>query len=138
MRYWFTYLLITLPLINFAQSKLITGSVVVDEGNEYISAISGARVENITSESKTYTSSSGYYSIQANVGDTILFEADFLVPRKIVVNQNIYDKGFLQAHLDIEIIELSGATIGKGPLQPKYHKDNKTDLYDKMGLDQRL
>ncbi|WP_312553619.1 hypothetical protein [Empedobacter brevis] len=138
MHNWLTYILIFFPLFSFAQSKLITGSVVVDEGNEYFSTVSGARVENLKSESKTYTSSSGYYSIQANVGDTILFEADFLIPRKIVINQNIYNKGFLQAHLDIETIELSGATIGKGPLQPKYHRDNKTDLYDKMGLDQRL
>ncbi|MGV0980159.1 hypothetical protein [Empedobacter falsenii] len=138
MRYWLTYTLFILPFISFAQNKLITGSVVVDEGNDYISSVSGARIENLTSESKTYTSPSGYYSIQANVGDTILFEADFLIPRKIVVNQNIYNKGFLQANLDIETIELSGATIGKGPLQPKYHTDNKTDLYDKMGLDQRL
>ena len=138
MRYWLTYTLFIFPFISFAQNKLITGSVVVDEGNDYISSVSGARIENLTSESKTYTSPSGYYSIQANVGDTILFEADFLIPRKIVINQNIYNKGFLQAHLDIETIELSGATVGKGPLQPKYHKDNKTDLYDKMGLDQRL
>ena len=130
MRYWLTYTLFIFPFISFAQNKLITGSVVVDEGNDYISSVSGARIENLTSESKTYTSPSGYYSIQANVGDTILFEADFLIPRKIVINQNIYNKGFLQAHLDIETIELSGATIGKGPLQPKYHTDSKTDLYD--------
>ncbi|MGV0924245.1 hypothetical protein [Empedobacter tilapiae] len=138
MRYWLTYIFATIPLISFAQNKLITGSVVVDEGNGYYTAVSDVRIENLKSESKTYTSSSGYYSIQANVGDTILFEADFLISRKIVVNQNIFDKGFLQAHLDIETIELGTATIGKGPLQPKYHRDDKTDLYDKIGLDQRL
>ncbi len=43
MRYWLTYTLFIFPFISFAQNKLITGSVVVDEGNDYISSVSGAR-----------------------------------------------------------------------------------------------
>ncbi len=131
------YLFLLITVVGFAQSKLITGSVLIDEGADITSTSAGIRIENLRSDARTYTNYSGLYSIQANVGDTILFEADFLVPRKIVVNQNIFSKGFLQAHLDIETIELGTAVIGN-----KYgennQRDNKTDLYDRIGLDQRL
>lgn len=138
MRNWFSYFFILSSVVSYSQNKLITGSVIVDEGNDYITSIAGVRVENHRTESKTYTSSSGYYSIQAEIGDTIAFEADFLIPRKIVVTQSIYTKGYLQAHLNIETIELGNVTIGKSPLQAQFQRDKKTDLYDRIGLDQRL
>ncbi len=112
--------------------------MVVDEGSENGVAVSGVRIENSRTDSRTFSNSNGYYSIQANIGDTISYEADFVTTRKIVVNESIYNKGYLQVHLDIETIELSDVTLGKGPLQPKFHKDDKTDLYDRIGLDQRL
>jgi hypothetical protein len=124
-------------VISFAQSKLITGSVLIDEGENMTSTTAGIRIENLRTDSRTYTNYSGYYSIQANIGDTILFEADFLIPRKIVINQSIYAKGYLQAHLNIETIELGAAVIGNKYGQLK-DRDSKTDLYDKLGLDQRL
>lgn len=138
MRNWFSYFFILSSVVSYSQNKLITGSVIVDEGNDYITSIAGVRVENNRTESKTYTGSSGYYSIQAEIGDTISFEADFLIPRKIVVTQSIYAKGYLQAHLNIETIELGNVTIGKSPLQAQFQRDKKTDLYDRIGLDQRL
>ena len=86
------YLFLLITVVGFAQSKLITGSVLIDEGADITSTSAGIRIENLRSDARTYTNYSGLYSIQANVGDTILFEADFLVPRKIVVNQNIFSK----------------------------------------------
>ncbi|WP_313384119.1 hypothetical protein [Chishuiella sp.] len=138
MRNWFSIFIVFFSIISYSQNKLITGSVVVDEGSENGVAVSGVRIENSRTESRTYTNSNGYYSIQANIGDTISYEADFVTTRKIIVNENIYNKGYLQVHLDIETIELGDVTLGKGPLQPKFHKDDKTDLYDRIGLDQRL
>ena len=138
MRNWLTYIFLLSTLISFGQNKLITGSVLIDEGNEYVSTTAGIRVENLRSEARTFTTPSGYYSIQASIGDTILFEADFLIPRKIVINQNIYTKGYLQAHLNIETIELGTAVIGNNKFGKNFGYDSKTELYDKMGLDQRL
>lgn len=131
------YLFLFASVIGFAQSKLITGSVLIDEGADMTSTSAGIRVENLRSDSRTYTNYSGFYSIQANIGDTILFEADFLVPRKIVINQAIYTKGFLQAHLNIETIELGTAVVGD-KFGKNGQRDSKTDLYDRIGLDQRL
>ncbi len=138
MRSWFSIFIVFSSVISYSQNKLITGSVVVDEGSENGVAVSGVRIENSRTDSRTFSNSNGYYSIQANIGDTISYEADFVTTRKIVVNESIYNKGYLQVHLDIETIELSDVTLGKGPLQPKFHKDDKTDLYDRIGLDQRL
>ncbi|WP_409558159.1 hypothetical protein, partial [Chishuiella sp.] len=135
---WFSIFIVFSSVISYSQNKLITGSVVVDEGSENGVAVSGVRIENSRTDSRTFSNSNGYYSIQANIGDTISYEADFVTTRKIVVNESIYNKGYLQVHLDIETIELSDVTLGKGPLQPKFHKDDKTDLYDRIGLDQRL
>lgn len=125
----------------FGQTKIITGSVIIEQGDEYLPP-SGIRVENLRSYGKTHTNSEGHYSIPVSIGDTLQFSAGYVVPRKIVINKNLFDKGVLQAHLDIETIELGEAVIGKLDKNInnniRIRRDLKGDIYNQIGLDQRL
>ena len=46
------YLFLFASVIGFAQSKLITGSVLIDEGADMKSTSAGIRVENLRSDSR--------------------------------------------------------------------------------------
>ncbi|RLZ09130.1 hypothetical protein EAH69_08945 [Faecalibacter macacae] len=120
---------------------MITGAVIIDQVDEYTSP-SNVRIDNLRSFAKTVTNADGYYSIPVMVGDTIQFSSSYLVPRKIVISQNLYDKGVLQAHLDVETIELSEALIGGLDKNLRnnlhYRRDIKGEIYNQIGLDQRL
>lgn len=120
----------------FAQPKIITGSVLVDNQEESMT-VSNALVENLRSYAKTQTNGDGAYSIPAMVGDTLQFSADFLDSRKIVITKDLYTKGVLKPHLDITVIELETAIIGKTNMN-RLKTDDKTMLYSRLGLDQRL
>lgn len=122
-----------------AQPKLLTGSVVVDDGL-YSSTASGVYIENLRSFARTRSNEEGNYSIPVNSGDTIQFSADFLETRKIVITTNLYTKGVLKTHLNIAVIELETANIGmsKDLNKYRYKTDDKTILYSRLGLDQRL
>ena len=126
---------------SFAQVKTLTGSIYIDHTDEALPK-SGVRVDNLRSYAKTYTNADGYFSIPMLLGDTIQFSAPYLDTRKIIVSKNIFEKGVLQAHLNVETIELDEAYIGK--LNPylkdnvKIRRDIKNDLYNQIGLDQRI
>ena len=141
MRSYVSFILLLVFSFSFAQIKTLTGSVFVDQVDE-ATTNSGIRVENLRSYAKTLTNNDGYFSIPMLLGDTIQFSAPYLNTRKIIVSKNIYDKGVLQVHLDVEIIELSEANIGKlnGNLKDniKVRRDAKSDLYNQIGLDQRI
>lgn len=128
-------------LLSFAQSKIITGAVYIDEAEEGVTS-TGVRVENLRSYAKTATNQDGHFSIGGIVGDTIQFSASFLVPRKIVISDNIYSRGVLQVHLDIETFDLQEVFLGKLDKNInsniKYKNDLKGSLYNSIGLDQRL
>lgn len=126
----------------FGQVKIITGGVTIEQSDEPVPNY-GIRVENLRSFAKTFTNGEGHYSIPVLVGDTIQFSADFLVPRKIVISQNLYTKAVLQVQLDIETIQLDEAIVGKKlnkdfKSNVVYRRDLKGEIYNQIGLDQRL
>jgi len=141
MKTYVSFFVIFLFSLSFAQVKTLTGSVYFDQADE-TAQLNGIRVENLRSYAKTLTNFDGYFSIPMILGDTIQFSAPFVDTRKIVVSKNIYDKGVLQAHLNIETIELSEANIGKlnGNLKEniRIRRDIKNDIYNQIGLDQRI
>lgn len=141
MKNFASFLFLFLTVIVFGQNKLITGGIVIDDGGEYAST-AGIKVENLRSYAKTYSNYDGHFSIQASIGDTIQFSSSFLEPRKIVINPNLYEKGVMKVHLDIETIQLSETFLGKldKNLQNNigYRGDLKGDIYNNIGLDQRL
>lgn len=141
MKKFVSLLFIMFCTIIFAQSKIITGAVFIEQAEEEISS-AGVRIENLRSYAKTITNQDGHFSIGAMVGDTIQFEASFLVPRKIIISQNIYNRSVLQVHLDTETIDLQEVYLGKLNKNLnsniKYKSDLKGALYNNIGLDQRL
>jgi len=140
MRHLFSIYLLLLCGLVFGQVKIITGSVMIDNVDDL--PRSGIRIDNLRSYSKTYTNQEGNYSIPVMIGDTIEFSAGYLVPRKIIISENIYKKAVLQVHLDVETVELNEAVIGKldKNLQNnlRYRRDLKGEIYNNIGLDQRL
>lgn len=142
MKQFLALFFIILSFNCFAQVKLITGGVMVDQSDDEASNY-GVKVENLRSYAKTVTNYDGYFSIPAIIGDTIQFSSSYLVPRKIVVSDNIYKRGVLQVHLDIETIQLAERIIGKGldkdfKSNIGYKRDLKGEIYNQIGLDQRL
>ena len=141
MKTYVSFILLILMGWSFAQVKTLTGSIYIDNTDDALPK-SGVRVDNLRSYAKTYTNADGYFSIPMLLGDTIQFSAPYLDTRKIIVSKNIYEKGVLQAHLNVETIELDEAYIGK--LNPylkdnvKIRRDIKNDLYNQIGLDQRI
>ena len=128
--------------LSFGQIKLITGGVIIEQSDDD-NANYGIRIENLRSFAKTYSNYDGHFSIPATIGDTIQFTSGYLVPRKIVISDNIYKKGVLQVHLDIETIQLAEAIIGNGLNKDfksniSYKRDLKGEIYNNIGLDQRL
>lgn len=141
MKLYVTLFIIALNSLVYAQTKLITGAVIIEQGDESFPP-SGIRVENLRSYAKTLTNLDGHYSIPVIIGDTLQFTSSYVVPRNIVISKSLYDKGVLQAHLDIETIELGEAVIGKLDKNLssniRIRRDLKGDIYNQIGLDQRL
>jgi len=141
MKKLFSTVLFIISICTFAQVKLITGAVIIEQIDEDMSP-SGVQIENLRSFAKTTSNYNGFFSIPVVIGDTLSFKSSYLVPRKIVISQNLYNKGVLQTHLDIETIQLSEAVVGRLDKDfgsnIKYKRDLKNDLYNQIGLDQRL
>lgn len=141
MKQLLTILLLYLSVFTFGQAKVLTGAVIIDQTDEPTPP-QGVRIDNLRSYAKTYTNSEGHFSIPVMVGDTLQFSASYLIPRKIVISQNLYNKGVIQTHLDIETIELNEAVIGNlnkdFSSNIRYKRDLKGDIYNQIGLDQRL
>ncbi|WP_322970052.1 hypothetical protein [Faecalibacter sp. LW9] len=140
MKHLLSIILLLCSVLIFGQAKIITGSVMIDNVDDL--PRSGIRIDNLRSYAKTFTNAEGNYSIPVIVGDTLEFTAGYVVPRRIVISENLYQKAVLQVHLDVETVELSEAVIGKldkdFQKNLRYRRDLKGDIYNSIGLDQRL
>ena len=110
-KFLLTLLLSCVSFVVFAQSVLITGKVVVDDGIAGQDVINNILVQNQTTNAETLTSSKGIFSIKVSVGDELIFIHDFYKERSIRITQDILTKGMLTVHLNIETIELAEAKI---------------------------
>ena len=124
--------------VAFAQTNLVTGKVVIDDGVAGQDAVDHILVQNLTTNAKTFKNDNGMFSIKASVGDELEFSHDFYIDRSIKLTQDIIAKGFLTIHLNIEVIELSEAKILtldknlKNNIKLKY--DKVDDLYKSLNL----
>ena len=82
-----------------AQSKLISGKVIVDN----IDVIS---VVNNSSGAKTKTNFQGFFSIKVELNENLEFNGFGLEKRELKIIQQILDKGYLEVHMNEEIINL--------------------------------
>ncbi|MCA4776670.1 hypothetical protein [Empedobacter stercoris] len=133
-----------ISIFSLAQSNLITGKVVIDDGVAGQDAVDNILVTNESTNAKTFTNSKGMFSIKASVGDELIFTHDFYKKRSIKITADILAKGMLTIHLNIETIELAEARINtldknfKNNIKLKY--DKVDDLYKglNLGIDPNL
>ena len=123
---------------SFAQTTLITGKVVIDDGIAGQDTVDNILVTNESTNAKAFTNASGMFSIKASVGDELIFTHDFYIERKIKITSDILVKGMLTIHLNIETIELAEARINtldrnfKNNIKLEHGKVD--ELYDNLNL----
>lgn len=133
-----------ISIFSLAQSNLITGKVVIDDGIVGQDIVENILITNETTNAKAFTNSKGMFSIKASVGDELIFTHDFYKERSIKITADILAKGMLIIHLNIETIELAEARINtldknfKNNIKLKY--DKVDDLYKglNLGIDPNL
>ena len=133
-----------ISIFSLAQSNLITGKVVIDDGIVGQDIVENILITNETTNAKAFTNSKGMFSIKASVGDELVFTHDFYKERSIKITADILAKGMLTIHLNIETIELAEARINtldknfKNNIKLKY--DKVDDLYKglNLGIDPNL
>ncbi|MFV0146716.1 hypothetical protein OBK08_01825 [Empedobacter falsenii] len=133
-----------ISIFSLAQSNLITGKVVIDDGIVGQDVVENILITNETTNAKSFTNSKGIFSIKASVGDELVFTHDFYKERAIKITADILAKGLLTIHLNIETIELAEAQINtldknfKNNIKLKY--DKVDDLYKglNLGIDPNL
>ena len=133
-----------ISIFSLAQSNLITGKVVIDDGIVGQDIVENILITNETTNAKAFTNSKGMFSIKASVGDELIFTHDFYKKRSIKITADILAKGMLTIHLNIETIELAEARINtldknfKNNIKLKY--DKVDDLYKglNLGIDPNL
>lgn len=121
-----------ISVFTLAQSNLITGKVVIDDGIVGQDAVDHILVTNETTNAKAFTNTAGMFSIKATVGDELVFTHDFYIERKIKITSDILAKGMLTIHLNIEIIELAEARINTLDKNFKNNIKLKNDQVDEL------
>ncbi len=123
---------------SFAQTTLITGKVVIDDGVVGQDAVDHILIVNEMTNARVLTNENGMFSIKASVGDELIFTHDFYIERKIKITSDILAKGMLTIHLNIETIELAEARINtldknfKNNIKLKY--DQVDEMYKQLNL----
>jgi len=127
-----------LSVFTFAQTTLITGKVVIDDGVVGQDAVDHILIVNEMTNARVLTNENGMFSIKASVGDELIFTHDFYIERKIKITSDILAKGMLTIHLNIETIELAEARINtldrnfKNNIKLKY--DQVDEMYKQLNL----
>ena len=93
-----------------AQSKLISGKVIVDniDNSTELNVIS---VVNNSSGAKTKTNFQGFFSIKVELNENLEFNGFGLEKRELKIIQQIIDKGYLEIHMNEEIINLNEVNL---------------------------
>ncbi|MGV0936439.1 hypothetical protein [Empedobacter falsenii] len=123
---------------SFAQTTLITGKVVIDDGVVGQDAVDHILIMNEMTNARVLTNEKGMFSIKASVGDELVITHDFYIERKIKITSDIFTKGMFTIHLNIETIELAEARINtldknfKNNIKLKHGKVD--ELYDNLNL----
>ena len=123
---------------SFAQTTLITGKVVIDDGVVGQDAVDHILIMNEMTNARVLTNENGMFSIKASVGDELVITHDFYIERKIKITSDILAKGMLTIHLNIETIELAEARINtldknfKNNIKLEHGKVD--ELYDNLNL----
>ena len=93
-------------LKGIAQSKVLHGKITNEKDVE------GIHILNTTSRFNTITNENGHFSIRVNREDTVVFSSVNYVPEKLIVSEEIYEKGVLTIKLSDLINELDEVILG--------------------------
>ena len=74
---------------SFAQTTLITGKVVIDDGVVGQDAVDHILIMNEMTNARVLTNENGMFSIKASVGDELVITHDFYIERKIKIRRNL-------------------------------------------------
>ena len=95
-----------------AQTTLISGKIIVDDADEIIN-LDGFLVENTITNARTKADENGLFSIKVNEGDELIFKQIGIINRQLKISKNIINRGFIEVHVNIEVIELEETNISK-------------------------
>ena len=95
-----------------AQSTLISGKIIVDDADEVIN-LNGFVIENSTTNTRTKANENGLFSIKVNEGDELIFKQIGIINRQLKISKNMLNRGFIEVHVNVEVIELAETNISK-------------------------
>lgn len=105
-----TLLFLFVCLSGYAQQKILKGTVEAQLGSLY-----GIAVENISQEIKTQTDDSGGFSIEAEVGDALVFSSIAVKKRVLFVREDHFDNPpiikLVTENVELEEVEISSQQI---------------------------
>ena len=109
MNRYFFFTLLTILLFSLkgiAQSQVLHGKVTNEKDVE------GIHILNTTSRFNAITNENGNFSIRVNREDTLVFSSVTYVPEKIIITEEIYEKGVLTIALSELVNELDAVVLG--------------------------
>jgi hypothetical protein len=95
-----------------AQTKMISGKIIVDDAHEVIN-LEGFSILNTSSGAYTKANNNGLFSINVKENDKLIFRQNGIAERSIIVSESLLKKGFIEVHLNVEVIELKETNIAK-------------------------
>ena len=120
MKNYLSLLLVLITCLLNAQVIDLVGNVIVDNVEEDYNK-SGIHIINQRTKELYTTTSDGSFKMKVQLNDELLFKSDFTQHRTIKIISSILIKGFINVHLDLEVIDLAEAKLN--PLKPIL-KDN--------------
>jgi len=110
------------------EKKIVTGQIITEE-----SLISPVHIINITREKGTLSELSGYFSVEVQPGDLLLFSSIQFEKKEIQISNNIYEEGIVEVILLPDINELEEVRLHN--LSGNLSKDiNEIKTYDPTAL----
>lgn len=130
-----------LQMHSIAQEKLLSGLVVVDFRDDFPQEV---LITNLRTQVFSKSGMAGSFRVNAQIGDTLLFQGDYLVDRKFVVRESTFDLKPLVIHMNYEVITLSDV-VARPPLTGDLLKDINSvkirddveKVYANLGIDIR-
>jgi hypothetical protein len=106
------FLLVLISSIAWSQNvKVLKGKIVVNSKD-----LQGINIRNLTSKKEVVSLDEGLFSIMAKPGDTLLFTAIQLEPKKIVVEKEDFDYLPFFVRMDVKVIRLNEVIIEKSSI----------------------
>lgn len=141
IKYLFIISFSLVQMHSFAQEKLLSGVIVVDFRDDYPQEI---LVTNLRTQIYSASGLGGSFRVNAQLGDTLLFQGDYLIDREFVIRESTFNLSSLVVHMNYEVITLPDI-VARPPLTGDLVKDIKSvkirddveKVYANLGIDIR-